>query len=83
MTRKQALSSDQLLLSQCTTVLVGAAAILLLAVVGWHTADIPSAHCCRFSISKQRSTDIVGGELCLGFQVIDAARYASVSYKPA
>lgn len=32
-----------------------------------------------FGLSKRCSTDIVGGELCLGFRVLDAVSYVNVS----
>lgn len=32
-----------------------------------------------FGLSKRSSTDIVGGELCLGFRVLDALSYVNVS----
>jgi hypothetical protein len=32
-----------------------------------------------FGLSKRSSTDIVGGELCLGFRVLDALSYMNVS----
>ena len=32
----------------------------------------------RFPLAKKRSTDAVGGELCLGFEVLDAISYAQV-----
>jgi hypothetical protein len=33
----------------------------------------------RFSLAKKRSTDIVGGELCLGFELLGAAAAAQVA----
>lgn len=47
-----------------------------------HTSALhaaPAAARCRFALSKKRSTDIVGGELSLGFEVMDAVTYALVS----
>lgn len=32
----------------------------------------------RFPLAKKRSTDIVGGELCLGFEVLDAMAFTQV-----
>jgi hypothetical protein len=32
----------------------------------------------RFPLAKKRSTDIVGGELCLGFEVMDVLEYTQV-----
>ena len=29
-------------------------------------------------MAKKRSTDIVGGEVCLGFEVLDALEYSEV-----
>lgn len=31
-----------------------------------------------FSLSKRHSTDIVSGELCLGFQLMDTSGYTQV-----
>jgi len=34
----------------------------------------------RFPLAKKRSTDVVGGDLCLGFEVLGAMEYAEVRW---
>jgi hypothetical protein len=41
--------------------------------------DAALGHNYWFGLSKRSSTDIVGGELCLGFRVLDALSYVNVS----
>lgn len=41
--------------------------------------DASTAQAYWLPLSKKRSTDTVGGELCLGFEVLDAASHAQVT----
>lgn len=47
----------------------------VLTVTLWDFTSLPA---CRFTLAKKRSGDVVGGTVCLGFELLSALEYAKV-----